>query len=131
MPPDCIETDKPLPLQRPAVHVIRLQPIRESTRKTNECFHKLVKGTVWENYHLVATQWPNKAGRPSPGAGAANVTMETYVQRESCMRCHATTEKSRFVYFLESRVGTQRRKACDEYWQQVLRPASLPKKPGL
>ena len=61
-----------------------------------------IKGTVWQNYMLVSTQWPNEPqpespssnGVPSESVGYAmsNTTMETYFQRDdtgaTCMFCH-------------------------------------------
>jgi hypothetical protein len=70
----------------------------------------LLKGTVWENYQLVVTQWPRLEGDQSvpvpatqngdvsntfPGVGAtsafANVAIESFDQARpqlSCMSCH-------------------------------------------
>lgn len=71
----------------------------------NRGFHSLLKGTVWENYVLLATQWPSEFdsktdcnGVPAP-TFLANTTLETYSQgrvplaSSSCMGCHgnATT----------------------------------------
>jgi hypothetical protein len=86
----------------------------------NQKFRVLLKGTVWENYELLATQWPSKAdsktdcnGAPAP-TFLANTTLETYSQgvvplaSSSCMACHgnATTQHnpatpSDFTFILE------------------------------
>jgi len=86
----------------------------------NRGFRALLKGTVWENYALLATQWPSKAdsktdcnGAPAP-TFLANTTLETYSQgvvplaSSSCMACHgnATTQRvpataSDFTFILE------------------------------
>ncbi|MEP3477833.1 MAG: hypothetical protein ABJZ55_01170 [Fuerstiella sp.] len=110
------------------VPVKRLQPVRGSTALTNEAYHShaKIKGTVWENYQLVLTQWPRTpaqneqefiqnfsqdypsgAGNPSPtdaaGVSIANVTMETtgaFQQSFSCMRCHFNAGKFHHTEFV-------------------------------
>jgi hypothetical protein len=109
------------PLQNPRVmQVIRSKKIADSTRRTNEDYRALLKGTVWENYALVMTQWPKfpqpeeENGAPFPGpftgpdpmTNIANTTMETYFQKTastSCMNCHdaARLKGSDFVWFLQ------------------------------
>ena len=108
------------PLQNPrAMQVIRSKKIADSTRRTNEDYRALLKGTIWENYALVMTQWPKfpqpeeENGAPFPGpftgpdpmTNIANTTMETYFQKSastSCMNCHdaARRKGSDFVWFL-------------------------------
>ena len=102
------------------MQVIRSKKIAASTRKTNEDYRALLKGTVWENYALVMTQWPKfpqpeeENGAPFPGpftgpdpmTNIANTTMETYFQKSastSCMNCHdaARRKGSDFVWFLQ------------------------------
>ncbi len=109
------------PLQNPRImQVIRSKKIADSTRRTNEDYRALLKGTVWENYALVMTQWPKfpqpeeENGAPFPGpftgpdpmTNIANTTMETYFQKTastSCMNCHdaARRKGSDFVWFLQ------------------------------
>ena len=91
----------------------------------NKGFRGILKGTVWENYMLLATQWPSdfKSTTDCNGAPAptylANTTLETYSQSDigkgnaplatsSCMACHgnATTQHmpatpSDFTFILE------------------------------
>jgi hypothetical protein len=86
----------------------------------NRSFRSLLKGTVWENYMLITTQWPSNAGSKTDCNGApmptflANTTLETYSQGQvplassSCMACHgnATTRHvpavaSDFTFILE------------------------------
>jgi hypothetical protein len=115
------------PLDNPKVmQVVRAKKIAESTSKTNEAYHALLKGSVWENYELVMTQWPKfpepegENGAPFPGeftgpdpmTNIANTTMETYFQRSastSCMACHdvARRKGSDFVWFLQLRAQVQ------------------------
>lgn len=86
----------------------------------NKRFRTLLKGTVWENYMLITTQWPSDAQSKTDCNGApmptflANTTLETYSQGQvplassSCMACHgnATTRHvpavaSDFTFVLE------------------------------
>jgi hypothetical protein len=67
-------------------------------KDVNDQWHALVRGTVWENYVLVSTQWPAAPGakkdpKPTPEV-LSNTTMETYIQSAdrrtaSCMTCHS------------------------------------------
>jgi hypothetical protein len=100
--------------------VIRKHPINPETMAINRAYWALpeIRGTVWANYMLVATQWPTVTQPPTPdndgryfpglridpstpaepyqaeGASGdqnlANTTMETYSQDSpaSCMACH-------------------------------------------
>lgn len=110
----------PLPLPTPKpFNVVRINPIHSSTQSTNRDYRNALKGTVWENYHLVMTQWPLIPNRPDlpgtpdqtfPGTSGAttafaNVTMETFDQaavRSGCMNCHNFTKASSdFVWSLK------------------------------
>lgn len=96
------------------------KPVLDEVAKLNQDFHAILKGTVWENYELLATQWPSDFActhqkdpkkitdpncSPAP-TFLANTTLETYSQggvppvkgniplaTSSCMACHgnATT----------------------------------------
>ena len=94
--------------------------VADEVATLNESFHAVLKGTVWENYILLATQWPSDNtsktdpnGAPAP-TYLANSTLETYSQgrvplaSSSCMACHgnATTHHvpalaSDFTFILE------------------------------
>lgn len=100
------------------MQVVRLQAIQPETMSLNRAYWALpeVKGTVWENYMLIMTQWPRIPGTPSvTNSGApfplgvastlANTTMETYRQKNgsSCMECHQEVANSTgkdFVAFM-------------------------------
>jgi hypothetical protein len=103
--------DDPKPVQ-----VVRKTDIDQSTVDTNAIYHRdpLVQGTVWRFYNLIRTQWPGRArsplgtGQPIPATHVANVTMETYLQANDCIRCHFATGKltdrpTDFVWFLSMR----------------------------
>jgi hypothetical protein len=104
-PPDPWPPTTDLKFHDPAYHsqIVRedtLPPFTDDIAELNKSFRALVKGTVWENYMLVATQWPTAAGSKIDLTGApaptylANTTLETYSQgtvplaSSSCMACH-------------------------------------------
>jgi hypothetical protein len=80
--------------------VIRLIELTSEVHELNKSFQSLLKGTVWENYILISTQWPTEGTSKTDPTGApfplflANTTLETYSQGEvpqsssSCMDCH-------------------------------------------
>jgi hypothetical protein len=85
-------------------------PIHPNTLTTNNRYMRLLRGTIWQNYQLVMTQWERVPGNQAipvpatlngdasntfPGVGAAttfaNLTMETFDQlrvQDGCMSCH-------------------------------------------
>jgi len=85
-------------------------PIHPNTTAMNTRYQRLLKGTLWERYQLVMTQWSRVPGNQAnpvavtvtgdasttfPGVGAgsafANVTLETFDQERvqlGCMNCH-------------------------------------------
>jgi hypothetical protein len=82
------------------------------TKDANSTWHAdpKIKATVWENYDLIMTQWPVPADStdadftPFPANNVANISMETYVQRNSCLTCHQpTTNHTDFVWFVSIR----------------------------
>ncbi|QJW97348.1 hypothetical protein [Frigoriglobus tundricola] len=107
-PPAPIPEGTPLPACPKAVGVERMNCIPQSARQANAQFYQKVKGTVWQHYRLVATQWipkkdPGDPGsnlfQPTPNSGVANTAIETYIQTSSCLVCHAFTPDFRFVFF--------------------------------
>lgn len=89
-PNDCLPFTTPNPLSR-------LTPIRSGAVSANQQYQNgpIVKGSVLENYQLVATQWPSMPNNPSVTNGmptptiSANTSMESYIQSSSsCMNCH-------------------------------------------
>ncbi|HEY5203598.1 MAG TPA: hypothetical protein VIJ63_03225 [Roseiarcus sp.] len=110
----------PTPMQ-----VVRRHPIHASTMALNRAYWALpgIKGTVWEHYMLVASQWPTIPAPPSPQNDGAyfpgqplaadaprenyqsadaphenlvNTTIETYFQDapSSCMACHQSVSNA-------------------------------------
>lgn len=115
----------PLPLPTPKPYnVSRIEPIHTSTQGTNKSYRDALKGTVWEHYQLVMTQWPVTPGRADlagtpdqtfPGKGAStafsNVTMETFDQkniRGGCMNCHNSAKADAdFIWSLKDHAFPQ------------------------
>jgi len=103
----------PVKLARQHVNTTQFSSIPPpQTREANDEWHinPKIKGTVWENYDLIMTQWPIQQNAPDnnfspfPSSNVANVTMETYVQSNSCITCHQpTTNNTDFVWFLSIR----------------------------
>ena len=107
--------DPPLSLQYPTsfrsqvVRVNMLPPeVRKEVADFNKSFRALLSGTVWENYMLLATQWPSDTfsktdpnGAPAP-TYLANSTLETFSQGKvplassSCMACHGNAVSYQF-----------------------------------
>jgi len=120
----------PVPVQLTRVNPIPDTPQGASTRDFNAYYQQLLKGTVWQYYQLVVTQWPfqpgldsfvlmqnggvypRDAGAAFPVNGAVNTTMETYFQVQndaagaggnSCMSCHYRAGQSDFSWGLNRR----------------------------
>lgn len=99
--------------ERKPVQVSRYNAIPASTVELNKQYQATVKGTVWQYYQLVFTQWPadpksfttmeagglypQDSGGAFPANGVTNTVMETYFQAQSdasgaggnsCMSCH-------------------------------------------
>ena len=126
-------TPTPSPVQVSRVNPIPNTPQGQSTRDVNLYYQGLVRGTVWQYYQLVVTQWPGNpgvgtgkpfmlmqkggvypqnAGAAFPAFGAVNTTMETYFQTQndaagaggnSCMSCHYRAGQSDFSWGLNRR----------------------------
>jgi hypothetical protein len=94
---DCKLNEKQGDKPKFATQVARYTPIRQDAINANTKWQGLLKNTVWKNYELITTQWPNDPnnqgdpqGDPTPNL-SANTTMETYIQSfSSCMACHST-----------------------------------------
>jgi hypothetical protein len=89
------------------------RPITQLAMDMNNAYWNLpeIKGTVWQNYMLVMTQWES-GGEFFPSAcyAVSNTTMETYLQNlyiqnrpaSGCMQCHKTSNEGGrdFVMFV-------------------------------
>jgi hypothetical protein len=98
-----VSIDHPPKTDPEAMQVVRRHPIHPSTMAMNRAYWALpgIKGTVWEHYMLVATQWPTHAHPIDPHNDGAffpealrenlvNTAIETYLQDppSNCMSCH-------------------------------------------
>jgi hypothetical protein len=114
-----VSIDHPHKIDPAPMQVVRRHPIHPSTMAMNRVYWALpgIKGTVWEHYMLVASQWPTvtrpvdpqndgayfPGSTPPPDAprenyqsadtleeNLVNTTIETYLQDppSSCMACH-------------------------------------------
>lgn len=131
--PSATPSPSPSPVQVTRVNPIPDTPTGQSTREINTYYQQLLKGTVWQYYQLVVTQWPfnpgigpgnpfmlmqnggvypQNAGSAFPVNGAINTTMETYFQTQndaagaggnSCMSCHYRAGQSDFSWGLNRR----------------------------
>lgn len=78
--------------------VVRCREIYSGTEALNVLYQAKLKGTVWENYRLVNTQWKGGIEDPVTENGdiprhLVNTTMETYLQADgSCLDCHGFAE---------------------------------------
>jgi hypothetical protein len=146
--PPTLLGDQPLPAKederRTPVQVARFTPIRADTQQVNAAYQKLLRGTPWEFYQALPTQWPSArdgaqfrpngvypgdAGNPFPLRHVANTAAETYFQNSgatSCMECHyqATATDFSWVLALRARVATSASKARLNALMERLRAAA-------
>ncbi|HVQ38386.1 MAG TPA: hypothetical protein VMS31_12680 [Pyrinomonadaceae bacterium] len=129
--PSASPSSSPLvPVQVTRANPIPNTPAGASTLDLNAYYQQILKGTVWQYYQLVITQWPSNpglnnfklmqtggiypqgAGAAFPVNGATNSTMETYFQSQSdaagaggnsCMSCHYRAGQSDFSWGLNRR----------------------------
>lgn len=73
--------------------IVRTYPIYYRTQQLNSLWQEKLKGTVWENYRLIGTQWTlGSEGFVPPNAPAllGNTTLESFMQEDaSCISCHS------------------------------------------
>ena len=121
-------TTHPKPVQVTRFNPIPNTPAGNSTMDVNLTYQQALKGTVWQYYELVITQWPSdpknfktmesggvyptSAGGAFPATGCTNTTMETYFQApndaagaggNSCMSCHYQAGQADFSWGLMRR----------------------------
>jgi hypothetical protein len=120
-----VSMDNPPKTDPSPMQVVRRHPIHAQTMAMNRAYWALpgIKGTVWEHYMLVASQWPtvtrpaepqndgayfpgstpppdapreNYQAVDAPKENLANTTIETYLQDppSSCMACHQSVSNA-------------------------------------
>ncbi|MGB5967991.1 MAG: hypothetical protein WBG70_06620 [Spirulinaceae cyanobacterium] len=86
--------------------IIREVPITKVAKELNEKWKQELKGSIWQYYQLIGTQWLEEFDVPNthniePTTGTdfsklANVTLEPYIQKTklgmSCMKCHINAQ---------------------------------------
>ncbi len=77
--------------------VTRTYPIYGPTQRMNKAWQNKLKGSVWENYKLVGSQWLSSNNEPIHGVPnpppapelLGNSVIETFMQdTSSCIKCH-------------------------------------------
>lgn len=82
-----------------ATQVVRLYPVYYYTELVNQQWRNKLKGTVWEHYKLIGSQWGQPPDGPpfdtiSAPQFLGNSTMETYIQQNAgCINCHGDFAK--------------------------------------
>jgi CubicO group peptidase (beta-lactamase class C family) len=101
----CIENGNPHLMNAPMTTPVQVArttrvDIPLLPKDVNDQWHQIVRGSVWENYVLVSTQWPaapqgavDDDHQPTPEV-LSNTMMETYIQNgdketASCLKCHS------------------------------------------
>lgn len=105
--PECVSNRKPEsgdPMDRP-IQVVREVPIPAYVEALNERVHETIEkanpDSVFLNYRLINTLWPQSGegfsvgaiipisqGGAAPTTGLSNVLAETYAQDRTCLDCH-------------------------------------------
>jgi hypothetical protein len=83
-----IDWSNPPKIDPAPMQVVRRHPIHESTMAMNRAYWALpgIKGTVWEHYMLVASQWPTVTQPPGPandGSYFPGLTVDPDTPREN------------------------------------------------
>lgn len=116
-----------VPTQVTRFNEIPTTPAGISTVDVNAAYWEILSGTVWANYQLIITQWPQKqdefviygesggiypegCGDPFPINGCTNTAAETFFQSaddatgkggNSCMSCHYQASAADFSWSLQ------------------------------
>jgi hypothetical protein len=83
--------------------IVRETPLTDAAKNMNKIFHSMLKGTVWENYILLSTQWPSlfsgctSLHSPNPAEPLPN----TDFQKQPDMNCSPAP-----TYFANSTLET-------------------------
>jgi hypothetical protein len=69
--------------------IVRTTPLTDDTKKMNRQFQGILKGTVWENYMLLSTQWPSdfNCARKEVADPKPELAPNTDVEKEPDMNC--------------------------------------------
>ncbi len=68
--------------------IVREIPLTDAARNMNKIFHSMLKGTVWQHYILLSTQWPSAFGCASQHAQNADAPVpKTDFLKQPDMNC--------------------------------------------
>jgi hypothetical protein len=69
--------------------IVREIPLTDDTKKMNKKFQEILRGTVWENYMLLSTQWPSdfRCAQKTAHDPAAKPLPDTDFKKEPDMNC--------------------------------------------
>ena len=68
--------------------IVRETPLTDAAKHMNDIFHDILKGTVWENYMLLSTQWPSNFGCTSLHSTSFNAKLpKTDFVKQPDMTC--------------------------------------------
>jgi hypothetical protein len=69
--------------------IVRTTPLTEETKKMNRKFQEIVRGSVWENYMLLSTQWPSdfRCAQKTTHEPPAQPLPDTDLEKEPDMNC--------------------------------------------
>ncbi|WP_079600037.1 hypothetical protein [Bradyrhizobium erythrophlei] len=68
--------------------IVREVPLTDAAKNMNSIFHSMLKGTVWDNYMLISTQWPSVFGCTALHSQAAAVpSPDTDFLKQPDMNC--------------------------------------------
>jgi len=82
--------------------IVRETPLTDAAKNMNTIFHSMLKGTVWENYMLLSTQWPSAFACTSLHSGnPPDPLPNTDFQKQPDMNCSPAP-----TYFANSTLET-------------------------
>jgi hypothetical protein len=82
--------------------IVRETPLTDAAKNMNTIFHSMLKGTVWENYMLLSTQWPSAFSCTSLHSGnPPDPLPNTDFQKQPDMNCSPAP-----TYFANSTLET-------------------------
>jgi hypothetical protein len=67
--------------------IVRTTPLTDDTKKMNKRFQEILRGSVWENYMLLSTQWPSDFICAGKKASEAGPIPNTDFEKEPDMTC--------------------------------------------
>ncbi|KAF3885640.1 MULTISPECIES: hypothetical protein [Nostocales] len=104
---DKIENQIPSQIIRPPNSALNAQRL-EQNKQWQDALKEISQSSVWQYYQLIGTQWLTNPSLPyntslrdvTPKSPLANVAIEPYIPRSSCIECHtgATLQANRQLF---------------------------------